>query len=129
MIPAGFYSQLWDWDAFFMANHFISRNQPEYMKYWAMTYLDGIDEEGYVSGGMTINGQRKLFRKICDEAFFSSGSLSIFPLQLTISLGSNRITSVWDGFLNIGKKPNWILYGDCITGRLPCRVGRIIIRP
>ena len=34
----------------------------------------------------------------------------------------NRITSVWDGFLNIGKKPNWILYGDCITGRLPCRV-------
>ena len=24
LIPAGFYSQLWDWDAFFMANHFIS---------------------------------------------------------------------------------------------------------
>ena len=24
LIPAGLYSQLWDWDAFFMANHFIS---------------------------------------------------------------------------------------------------------
>ena len=37
LIPAGFYSQLWDWDAFFMANHFISRNQPEYMKYLIWT--------------------------------------------------------------------------------------------
>ena len=73
LIPAGFYSQLWDWDAFFMANHFISRNQPEYMKYWAMTYLDGIDEEGYVSGGMTINGQRKLFGKFAMKPFLAQG--------------------------------------------------------
>ena len=59
--------------AFFMANHFISRNQPEYMKYWTMTYLDGIDEEGYVSGGMTINGQRKLFVKFAMKPFLAQG--------------------------------------------------------
>ena len=33
LIPAGFYSQLWDWDAFFMANHFISKGEPEYMNH------------------------------------------------------------------------------------------------
>ena len=73
LIPAGFYSQLWDWDAFFMANHFISKGKPEYMKYWALTYMENIDEEGYVSGGMTTKGQRKIFGKFAMKPFLSQG--------------------------------------------------------
>ena len=73
LIPAGFYSQLWDWDAFFMANHFISKGQPEFMKYWALTYMENIDEEGYVSGGMTTKGQRKIFGKFAMKPFLSQG--------------------------------------------------------
>ncbi len=73
LIPAGFYNQLWDWDAFFMANHFISRGKPEYMKYWALTFIENIDEEGYVSGGMTTKGQRKVFGKFAMKPFLSQG--------------------------------------------------------
>ena len=73
LIPAGFYSQLWDWDAFFMANHFIAGGKPEYMKYWALTYMENIDEEGYVSGGMTTQGQRKIFGKFAMKPFLSQG--------------------------------------------------------
>lgn len=74
LIPAGFYSQLWDWDAFFMANHFIAEGKPEYMKYWALTYMENIDEEGYVSGGMTTQGQRKIFGKFAMKPFLSQGA-------------------------------------------------------
>lgn len=73
LIPAGFYSQLWDWDAFFMANHFIAKGEPEYMRYWALTFAENIDEEGYVSGGMTTKGQRKLFGKFAMKPFLSQG--------------------------------------------------------
>lgn len=73
LIPAGFYPQLWDWDAFFMANHFIKEGKPEYMKFWALQFMDGIDDEGYVSGGMTIEGQRKIFGKFAMKPFLSQG--------------------------------------------------------
>ncbi len=56
LIPVGFYKQMWDWDGFFMGNHFISKNKPEYMKYWALNLIQGIDEEGYVSGCATTKG-------------------------------------------------------------------------
>lgn len=74
LIPAGFYSQLWDWDAFFMANHFISRGEPQYMKYWVMTFAESIDDEGYVSGSITREGQRKLFGKFAMKPFLSQGA-------------------------------------------------------
>ncbi len=61
LIPAGFYSQLWDWDAFFMANHFISKGEPEYMKNWEMTFSQGIDDDGYVAGCMTKDGLRNVY--------------------------------------------------------------------
>ncbi len=73
LIPAGFYSQLWDWDGFFMANHFIAAGRAEYMKYWALTYLENMDEDGYVSGGMTTAGQRRIFGKFAMKPFLSQG--------------------------------------------------------
>lgn len=74
LIPAGFYSQLWDWDAFFMANHFISRGEPEYMKYWVMTFAEGIDEDGFVAGCMTKDGPRNIFGRFAMKPFLSQGA-------------------------------------------------------
>lgn len=73
LIPAGFYKQMWDWDGFFMGNHFISQNQPEYMKYWALNLIEGVDEEGYVSGCATTKGPRPIFGKFSMKPFLSQG--------------------------------------------------------
>ncbi len=75
LIPAGFYSQLWDWDAFFMANHFISKGEPEYMKNWVMTFSQGIDDDGYVAGCMTADGPRRAYSgKFAMKPFLSQGA-------------------------------------------------------
>jgi len=73
LIPAGFYKQMWDWDGFFMGNHFISQNQPEYMKYWALNLLAGVDSVGYVSGCATTKGPRPIFGKFSMKPFLSQG--------------------------------------------------------
>lgn len=73
LIPAGFYKQMWDWDGFFMGNHFISQDQPEYMKYWALNLIEGVDEEGYVSGCATTKGPRPIFGKFSMKPFLSQG--------------------------------------------------------
>jgi alpha,alpha-trehalase len=75
LIPAGFYSQLWDWDAFFMANHFISKGEPEYMKNWVLTFSQGIDKDGYVAGCMTSKGPRQAYSgKFAMKPFLSQGA-------------------------------------------------------
>ena len=75
LIPAGFYSQLWDWDAFFMANHFISKGEPEYMKHWVETFCQGIDTDGYVAGCMTKDGPRNVYSgRFAMKPFLSQGA-------------------------------------------------------
>lgn len=75
LIPAGFYSQLWDWDAFFMANHFISKGEPEYMKNWVLTFSRGIDDDGYVAGCMTKDGPRNVYSgRFAMKPFLSQGA-------------------------------------------------------
>ncbi len=73
LIPAGFYKQMWDWDGFFMGNHFVSIGKPEYLKYWALNLIEGVDEEGYVSGCATTKGPRLLFGKFAMKPFLSQG--------------------------------------------------------
>ena len=63
LIPAGFYQNLWDWDAFFMANHFISRGETQYMRDWVKLYAELADETGYVSGSLTPEGARPMYSK------------------------------------------------------------------
>jgi len=75
LIPAGFYKQMWDWDGFFMGNHFVRLGQPEYLKYWALNLIEGIDEEGYVSGCATTKGPRPIFGKFSMKPFLSQGVL------------------------------------------------------
>lgn len=73
LIPAGFYKQMWDWDGFFMGNYFVSKGQPEYLKYWALNLIEGVDEEGYVSGCATTKGPRPIFGKFAMKPFLSQG--------------------------------------------------------
>ena len=73
LIPSGFYSQMWDWDGFFMGNYFASQGKPEYLKYWALNLIKGIDDEGYVSGCATTKGPRPIFGKFAMKPFLSQG--------------------------------------------------------
>jgi glycogen debranching enzyme len=73
LIPAGFYKQMWDWDGFFMGNHLASIGKPEYLKYWALNLIDGIDEEGYVAACITTEGPQPLFGKFAMKPFLSQG--------------------------------------------------------
>ena len=47
LIPGGFYTQQWDWDAYFMANHLCNRRppKPQYLKYWVDNFLSIFDPE------------------------------------------------------------------------------------
>ncbi|WP_047245501.1 MGH1-like glycoside hydrolase domain-containing protein [Maribacter thermophilus] len=73
LIPSGFYKQMWDWDGFFMGNYFVSKGKPEYLKYWALNLIKGIDEEGYVSGCATTKGPRPIFGKFAMKPYLSQG--------------------------------------------------------
>ena len=73
LIPAGFYKQMWDWDGFFMGNHLASIGKPEYLKYWALNLIQGVDEEGYVAGCATTKGPRPIFGKFSMKPFLSQG--------------------------------------------------------
>ena len=75
LIPAGFYHQMWDWDAYFMSTWFIYKGKPEYMKYWALNFLEGMDERGYVAGCMTTKGPRLVRGTFFMKPFLSQGVL------------------------------------------------------
>lgn len=73
LIPAGFYKQMWDWDGFFIANHLASAGKPEYLKYWALNLIAGIDSTGFVAGCATTEGPRAVFGKFAMKPFLSQG--------------------------------------------------------
>ncbi|MDR1372958.1 MAG: hypothetical protein LBJ17_07595 [Dysgonamonadaceae bacterium] len=73
LIPAGFYKQMWDWDGFFIGNHLASVGKAEYLKYWALNLIAGIDSNGYVAGCATIIGPRPIFGKFAMKPFLSQG--------------------------------------------------------
>jgi alpha,alpha-trehalase len=73
LIPAGFYKQMWDWDGFFIANHLASTGKAEYLKYWALNLIAGIDSTGYVAGCATTVGPRKVFGDFAMKPFLSQG--------------------------------------------------------
>ena len=64
---------MWDWDGFFMGNHLASIGKPEYLMYWALNLIEGIDDEGYVAGCATTLGPRPIFGKFSMKPFLSQG--------------------------------------------------------
>lgn len=75
LVPAGFYSQMWDWDGFFMGTYFCSIGKPECLKYWALNLIQGIDEKGYVSGCATTKGPRPIMGDFSMKPFLAQGVL------------------------------------------------------
>lgn len=75
LIPAGYYTQMWDWDGFFIGNYFCSKGKPEYLKYWALNLIEGVDSKGYVSGCATTKGPRPIFGDFSMKPFLAQGVL------------------------------------------------------
>ncbi len=73
LIPSGFYTQMWDWDGFFMGNWFVTEGKPEYLQYWALNLIQGIDQKGYVSGCATTKGPRPIFGDFSMKPFLAQG--------------------------------------------------------
>ncbi|MDR1762338.1 MAG: hypothetical protein LBR64_00060 [Dysgonamonadaceae bacterium] len=73
LIPAGFYKQMWDWDGFFIGCHLSSVGKPEYLKYWALNLIAGVDSDGYTAGCATTTGPRPVFGKFAMKPFLSQG--------------------------------------------------------
>lgn len=76
LIPAGYYTQMWDWDGFFIGCHLAHRSKEEakYLKWWVLNFVEAIDEEGYVAGCVTTEGPSPLFGKFAMKPFLSQGA-------------------------------------------------------
>lgn len=77
LIPAGFYQQMWDWDGFFIGYHLACRGREEarYLKWWALSFLGAVDDEGYVAGCITTEGPRPIFGKFAMKPFLAQGAV------------------------------------------------------
>ena len=77
LIPGGFYTQQWDWDAYFMANHLCGRRdpQPQYLKYWVDNFLSIFDPEEDTPA--CVRADQKVLRhpSLILKPFFARGAL------------------------------------------------------
>jgi alpha,alpha-trehalase len=76
LIPAGFYSQMWDWDGFFIGCHLAARSRKEarYLKFWVLNFVNAIDAEGYVACCITTKAPQSLFGKFALKPFLAQGA-------------------------------------------------------
>jgi alpha,alpha-trehalase len=77
LIPAGYYSQMWDWDGFFIGAHWANQD-PAYaalLRDWVLSFANSADSTGYVAGCITPQGPRPLFGKFAMKPFLAQGAL------------------------------------------------------
>lgn len=77
LIPAGYYSQLWDWDGFFIGLHWANQDPAKaaYLRDWVLNFATSADAVGYVAGCITPQGPRPLFGKFAMKPFLAQGAL------------------------------------------------------
>ena len=77
LIPAGYYTQMWDWDGFFIGVHWANQNpvDAKYLRDWALSFASSADASGYVAGCITPKGPRPLFGKFAMKPFLAQGAL------------------------------------------------------
>ena len=77
LIPAGYYSQMWDWDGFFIGAHWANQNAADakYLRDWVISFATSADGDGYVAGCITTHGPRPLFGKFAMKPFVAQGAL------------------------------------------------------
>lgn len=77
LIPAGYYSQMWDWDGFFIGLHWANQDPAKaaYLRDWVLNFSTSADAVGYVAGCITPQGPRPLFGKFAMKPFLAQGAL------------------------------------------------------
>jgi alpha,alpha-trehalase len=77
LIPAGYYSQMWDWDGFFIGAHWVNQNPKDgaLLRDWVLGFASSADPDGYVAGCITPKGPRPLFGKFAMKPFLAQGAL------------------------------------------------------
>jgi len=77
LIPAGYYTQMWDWDGFFIGVHWANQNSADakYLRDWVLSFAGSADADGYVAGCITSKGPRPLFGKFAMKPFLAQGAL------------------------------------------------------
>lgn len=75
LVPGGFYKEMWDWDGYFISIHLISRDRANatYLKYWALSFIEARDENGYVPGCITVKGLNKRLGYFPMKPFLAQG--------------------------------------------------------
>jgi alpha,alpha-trehalase len=73
VVPGGFYQELWDWDGFFISFHFAQNGKPEFLKHWALNFIDAADASGYVPGCVTPDGPEPGLRSFQMKPFLAQG--------------------------------------------------------
>jgi alpha,alpha-trehalase len=77
LIPAGYYSQMWDWDGFFIGAHWANQSPDDakYLRDWVLNFASSADAGGYVSGCITPAGPRPIFGKFAMKPFLAQGAV------------------------------------------------------
>jgi alpha,alpha-trehalase len=77
LIPAGYYTQMWDWDGFFIGEHWANKNAEDaaLLRDWVLSFSGSADAEGYVAGCITQTGPRPLFGKFAMKPFLAQGAV------------------------------------------------------
>jgi alpha,alpha-trehalase len=77
LIPAGYYTQMWDWDGFFIGAHWANQDAADakLLRDWALSFASSADADGYVAGCITDQGPRPLFGKFAMKPFLAQGAL------------------------------------------------------
>lgn len=54
IVPSGVYEEQWDWDAFFVGLHLVSRNRADgiYLKNWCLNFIRYTEPDGQTPGGL-----------------------------------------------------------------------------
>lgn len=77
LIPAGYYSQMWDWDGFFIGAHWANQapDKAALLRDWVLGFSASADAEGYVAGCIAPSGPRPLFGKFAMKPFLAQGAV------------------------------------------------------
>jgi alpha,alpha-trehalase len=77
LIPAGYYTQMWDWDGFFIGAHWANQDPADakFLRDWVLSFAFSADPDGYVAGCITPQGPRPLFGKFARKPFLAQGAL------------------------------------------------------
>ena len=122
LIPAGYYTQMWDWDGFFIGAHWANQDPADakYLRDWVLGFASSADANGYVAGCITPKGPRPIFGKFAMKPFLAQGALlaseqlhdyRVDPPRLARDAAHSRIPQA---------RRSSTRAGACGSGRTPC---------